>query len=195
MSFGNIKSKLQSENGFTIVELLIVVVVIAILAAITIVSYNGITNRANTSSAASNVETVQKIAETYNSDGGKYPATKDQFKAGYTDTTITTPTAKLPTSITLSSTTLAASPGNVGSTLASSTAGYGLTQATGTSVVAVYITGTAGTAGTTTANLASGNSTGGVIISWDYSTNSYQLPAKFTYYGAATAASTFVVLP
>lgn len=36
----------QFANGFTIVELLIVVVVIAILAAITIVSYNGIRQRA-----------------------------------------------------------------------------------------------------------------------------------------------------
>jgi len=34
------------QKGFTIVELLIVVVVIAILAAITIVSFNGIQNRA-----------------------------------------------------------------------------------------------------------------------------------------------------
>jgi prepilin-type N-terminal cleavage/methylation domain-containing protein len=34
------------RQGFTIVELLIVVIVIAILAAITIVAYNGITNRA-----------------------------------------------------------------------------------------------------------------------------------------------------
>jgi len=36
----------KNKQGFTIVELLIVVVVIAILAAITIVSYNGIQNRA-----------------------------------------------------------------------------------------------------------------------------------------------------
>ena len=36
----------NQKNGFTIVELLIVVVVIAILASITIVSYNGITERA-----------------------------------------------------------------------------------------------------------------------------------------------------
>jgi prepilin-type N-terminal cleavage/methylation domain-containing protein len=40
----------SSSRGFTIVELLIVVVVIAILAAITIVSYNGIQNRAYDSS-------------------------------------------------------------------------------------------------------------------------------------------------
>ncbi len=36
----------MQSKGFTIVELLIVIVVIAILAAITIVSYNGIQNRA-----------------------------------------------------------------------------------------------------------------------------------------------------
>lgn len=39
------------QQGFTIVELLIVIVVIAILAAITIVSYNGISSRAKASSA------------------------------------------------------------------------------------------------------------------------------------------------
>jgi prepilin-type N-terminal cleavage/methylation domain-containing protein len=37
----------QKQTGFTIVELLIVIVVIGILAAITIVAYNGIQNRAN----------------------------------------------------------------------------------------------------------------------------------------------------
>lgn len=51
------------HNGFTIVELLIVVVVIAILAAITIVSYNGIQNRARQSAAASTLrQAVIKIS-------------------------------------------------------------------------------------------------------------------------------------
>lgn len=39
----------KRQTGFTIVELLIVIVVIGILAAITIVSYNGIQDRAKTS--------------------------------------------------------------------------------------------------------------------------------------------------
>ncbi len=46
-------TKRVRSSGFTIVELLIVVVVIAILAAITIVAYNGIQNRAKQSSAQS----------------------------------------------------------------------------------------------------------------------------------------------
>lgn len=75
MSLKNIKLNGQAERGFTIVELLIVVVVIAILAAITIVSYNGITARANTSSAQSAASTYGKKAELYQGEVGKYPAT------------------------------------------------------------------------------------------------------------------------
>lgn len=50
----------QKQTGFTIVELLIVVVVIAILAAISIVSYNGITERARVSQANSELRTLEK---------------------------------------------------------------------------------------------------------------------------------------
>ncbi len=67
-------AKINIQNqGFTIVELLIVVVVIAILAAITIVSYNGITNRANASAAKSTATTVQKKIELYHAEQGIYP--------------------------------------------------------------------------------------------------------------------------
>lgn len=46
------------KQGFTIVELLIVIVVIAILAAITIVSFNGIQNRARTSAVQAELRTA-----------------------------------------------------------------------------------------------------------------------------------------
>ena len=103
MSLHNTKSKLRAEGGFTIVELLIVVVVIAILAAITIVSYNGITNRANASAAASTAASLQKKAEVFAADGptANYPrALADLTGAativGVTPTQTTSGTSRLP---------------------------------------------------------------------------------------------------
>lgn len=54
----------KNKTGFTIVELLIVVVVIAILAAITIVAYNGIQSRAQNSATASELSQNAKIIMT-----------------------------------------------------------------------------------------------------------------------------------
>lgn len=75
MTLNNINS-VRKDRGFTIVELLIVIVVIAILAAISIVAYTGITTKANASTAKSNAETVQKVAEAYAADENTtgYPA-------------------------------------------------------------------------------------------------------------------------
>ena len=66
----NIKN---NQKGFTIVELLIVIVVIAILAAISIVAYNGIQNRGKASSAQSLANIVTKKAEAYNTVESGYP--------------------------------------------------------------------------------------------------------------------------
>lgn len=52
--------KLAKNKGFTIVELLIVVVVIAILATITVVSYNGITRMARESAIKSELVSTAK---------------------------------------------------------------------------------------------------------------------------------------
>ncbi len=61
------------QKGFTIVELLIVVVVIAILAAITIVSYNGITQQSRLSVMQSDVSTMNKAILMYHAKYGYYP--------------------------------------------------------------------------------------------------------------------------
>ena len=68
----------QIQKGFTIVELLIVVVVIAILAAITIVAYNGITGRTRASSAQANVSNAIKSLEVFKVNNNRYPTSSNE---------------------------------------------------------------------------------------------------------------------
>lgn len=62
------------QKGFTIVELLIVIVVIGVLAAIVIVAYNGITSSAHESAVKSDLANFVKRAEIYKVENGSYPA-------------------------------------------------------------------------------------------------------------------------
>ena len=60
-------------GGFTIVELLVVIVIIGILAAITILAYTGISSKAVVSSLQSNLASAKKQLNLYYVDNGFYP--------------------------------------------------------------------------------------------------------------------------
>lgn len=68
-------AKTKTSSGFTIVELLIVIVIIAILAAITIVAYNGIQQRTQNAQRVAAAKEWQKIITTYTAVNSKYPFT------------------------------------------------------------------------------------------------------------------------
>jgi len=91
------------QRGFTIIELLIVVVVIGILAAIVIVAYNGVTNRARSSKSAATGSSLVKKLEDYNAEIGNYPATYSLLTGAASTTSYYIPTG----SFTLKTTAIA----------------------------------------------------------------------------------------
>lgn len=65
--------KQRNVSGFTIVELLIVIVVIGILAAITIVAYNGMQERTRNQQTVAAVSSYAKAMMLYAAENGAYP--------------------------------------------------------------------------------------------------------------------------
>jgi type II secretion system protein G len=65
--------RIRKISGFTIVELLIVIVVIGILAAITIVAYSGMQTRAKIAHGQADLRAIAMQMETHKIDNGEYP--------------------------------------------------------------------------------------------------------------------------
>jgi len=74
----------KRPRGFTIVELLIVIVVIAILAAITIVAYNGVQTRAKNTKTINATTAWVKALKLYNADTGLWPTVSSCFGSATT---------------------------------------------------------------------------------------------------------------
>lgn len=73
---------MRNTRGFTIVELLIVIVVIGILAAITIVAFNGIQDRAKFTQKRTDLASINKALRMYYADVGSYPISPSTPTAG-----------------------------------------------------------------------------------------------------------------
>jgi prepilin-type N-terminal cleavage/methylation domain-containing protein len=73
----SLKKRNLNNKGFTIVELLIVIVVIGILALLVITTYSGIQAKARNSKRQTDIQSVQTQLEAFFSQNGYYPSLKD----------------------------------------------------------------------------------------------------------------------
>jgi prepilin-type N-terminal cleavage/methylation domain-containing protein len=65
---------IKSRSGFTIVELLVVIVVIGILASIAIVSYNGVQQRTRNADRYTQVKAWERLFQLYKAKYGAFPS-------------------------------------------------------------------------------------------------------------------------
>ena len=76
----------KRDQGFTIVELLIVIVVIGILALLVITTYSGIQAKARNSKRQTDVQSIQTQVEAFFSQNGYYPSLADINSSSWLNT-------------------------------------------------------------------------------------------------------------
>jgi general secretion pathway protein G len=160
-------------SGFTIVELLIVIVIIGILAALVVVAYSGIQNRAKAAQYQTDAQTIMKKAEAYAADNsGAYPTIAGNFSGQL---------ASLPTNISIAFTTSA-------SNAVVNTVGSGTTNPTSPSAItnALYQNTTSGLK---TYTVKTCNTGGGLLIYYPDPTNSAATNAAVKTTSAGNVAS------
>ena len=81
----------RKETGFTIVELLIVIVVIGILAALVITTFNGIQKKGRDTERQTDIKALHGQVEAYFAQNGNYPTLaqlNDRSDDGFVDTNL-----------------------------------------------------------------------------------------------------------
>jgi general secretion pathway protein G len=75
------KIKHRKQAGFTLIELMVVVVIIAILAGLIVPRFMGETDKAKQAKAKMQIESLESALKIYKLDNGSYPTTEQGLKS------------------------------------------------------------------------------------------------------------------
>ncbi len=75
------RNSAKSRRGFTLIEMLVVILILAILAALIIPRLIGRTSDAKIAKAKSDIATVSSLLQQYRLDNDKYPTTEEGLNA------------------------------------------------------------------------------------------------------------------
>src|SRR5688500_5798763 len=75
-------TSLEGKRGFTLIEILVVIVIISVLATLLMVKFVGVRARGRDTTRTSDLRQLQVALELYRSDVGTYPATLSTCGAG-----------------------------------------------------------------------------------------------------------------
>ncbi|MFC1494449.1 type II secretion system major pseudopilin GspG [Thermodesulfobacteriota bacterium] len=73
--------KLQSEKGFTLIEVLLVMVIITVLAAVVVPKFTGRSEQARITAASTDIANIEVALDAFEVDNGRYPSKSEGLKA------------------------------------------------------------------------------------------------------------------
>jgi general secretion pathway protein G len=73
--------RMPNEKGFTLIEMMVVVIIIGILASFVAVKYSGQAEKAKRTQASVQIKTFETALELYKLDNGVYPSTEQGLQA------------------------------------------------------------------------------------------------------------------
>jgi general secretion pathway protein G len=75
------KRRLQSQDGFTLIEIMVVIMIIGLLALMVVPRLRGVADRAKRTKAQADIQELKQALDRYYLDNGSYPTTDQGLQA------------------------------------------------------------------------------------------------------------------
>ena len=75
------RTRLRNQDGFTLIEIMVVIMIIGLLALMVVPRLRGVADRAKTTKAQADIQEIKQALDRYYLDNGSYPTTDQGLQA------------------------------------------------------------------------------------------------------------------